>query len=105
MILYGFFNERRILISHELIVDTDAVVSQSLAMAIVDALTDLKKLLIIFYGLLIFLDIVIEDSNRIVCSSLISELASPPASESQHFIILEAAHGGYINPIIHFFLI
>ena len=105
MELNGFLYMGRIFLAHQLIINPDTIVSQGLSMAIADALAHLQKLLIIIDGLFVFFDIVIEYSNWIVGSSLISDFSWPPAAKSQHFIVSKSPHRRYINSIVNLFLI
>lgn len=97
VILYCFFSHGRVSFPHELIVDPNTVVGEGFPVAVTDAFTDLKEFEIILNCLLIFLYVVVQNADRVVGSTLISNFSCPSAPEGQHLIISEPAHRSYIN--------
>lgn len=102
MVLDCFLDQRGVFLGHQLVIDSDAVVSQGLSMAVIDALAHLQELLVVLDCLLILLDIVIEHPDGVVSSALIPNLACPSASERQHLIILKPSLHGNEGPIVYF---
>lgn len=72
-------------------------------MGIINRLTHLKKLHVIFDGFLVLFDIVVQNANWIVWSALISDFSCSSASKCQHFVIFESSHCAYVNAVVNFF--
>lgn len=66
MIFNGFPGELRVSLTQELIVNSNAVVSQGLTMTVVDTFANIEKLEIIIDCLLVLLDVVIENPDGVV---------------------------------------
>ena len=75
------------------IVNTDAVVGECLAMHIADCLAYLEEPLVLFNGLLIFPEIVEQDTCRVVGTALISGLARTLAGEGKDVVVLQTLLG------------
>lgn len=104
VVLNGLFGQLRIGLSQQLIIDSYAVVGQSFSVTVVDTFADLQKFKIVVNSLLVLLDVVVKNSDRVVRSSLVSYFAGPSAPESQHFVVLQSAHHRYVCPVVDFFL-
>lgn len=104
MIFNGFLGQLALSLSQQLVIYTDTIVSQSLPMSVIDTFAHLQKFQIILDGFLVFLDIIIENSNRVVWPALISYFTGPSASKSQHFVIFQSSHGADVHCVIDFFI-
>lgn len=71
-------------------------------MAIIDTFAYLEEFLVVLDCFLILLDIVIEDTDRIVSSTFIPNFPSSPTPKSQHLVIFKSSLHGDIGPIINF---
>jgi hypothetical protein len=73
-------------------------------MAVVNAFADLKKFEIIIDGLLVFLDVVVEDPDGVIGPPFVPYLPSPPAPEGQHLVVLKSPHycnvGGVVDLLL-----
>ena len=87
MVLNGLFGQFRIGLSQQLVIDSYAVVGQSFTVTVVDTFADLQKFKIVVNSLLVLLDVVVKNSDRVVRSSLVSYFAGSSAPESQHFVV------------------
>lgn len=90
MVLDRFFIELMILLGQFLVVDPNAVISQSLSMDISNALTHLEELLVEANRLLKLSQIIIQDSGRVISSALISTLPSSFAGKGENRIVLQS---------------
>lgn len=104
MIFNGFLGQLALSLSQQLVIYTDTIVSQSLPMSVIDTFAHLQKFQIILDGFLVFLDIIIENSNRVVWSPLISNFSGPSAPKSQHFVVFQSSHGTDVDCVIDFFI-
>lgn len=73
-------------------------------MTIINTFANIEKFEIIVNCFFVFFDVVIENTNGIIRSSLISHFSCSSTSESKHFIIFESSHHRYVCPIINFLL-
>jgi hypothetical protein len=72
-----------ILLRQKLVIDPNAVVSQTLPMHVLDDLAYLKELLVCFDCFLPLSKIIEKNSHAEISTSLITLLARPPACEGQ----------------------
>lgn len=100
MIFNGFASQFWISLPKQLIANSDAVVSQCLSVAVVNALADLQKFEVIIDCLAIFFNVVVKHADRVVGATLIPDFPSTPASEGQHFVVLQPPHGRDISTIV-----
>jgi hypothetical protein len=59
-------------------------------MDITDGLADLEELLILLNRVLKLAEVIVENTSRVVSTTLITGLASTLASKCQHVVILQA---------------
>lgn len=75
--------------THLHIVDAYAVVSECFTVNVTDGLANLKELLVLVNGLLVFAQVVVEHASRVVSSAFISGLAGTLAGERQDVVVLK----------------
>lgn len=82
VVLYSFLGQLGISFAQELIIDSNTIVSEGLSMTIVDTFAHLQELEVVVDSFFMFLDVVVKDTNRVIGSALVSDLAGSSAAES-----------------------
>lgn len=63
-------------------------------MHITNSLTHLEEFFVLFNGLLVLSEVVVEDSGRVVCTTFITGFAGSLACKSENIVILEPLLSG-----------
>lgn len=105
MIINCLGDESWIFFPHQLIVNSNAVISQSFPVIITDTFAYLQKFVVILNRLFVFFDVVVEDADWVISSAFIPHLSCSPAAKSQHLVVLQPAHNCHVGAIVHFLLI
>jgi hypothetical protein len=100
VVLYRFFRVFGVCLTEQLIVDSDAIIGECFAVAIVDALADLQKLEVKLHCLLAFFDVVVKHADRVIGTSLVPDLPRTTAPKSQHLIVLQPPHNSDVCRIV-----
>lgn len=104
MVLNSFAGKLWISLSEELIIYSDTVVGQCFSMAIVDALANLQEFQIVINGLLVVFDVIIEDSDGIVCSAFVPHLPCAAAPKGKHLVVFKPTHHTHICGVVNLFI-
>lgn len=90
VVLHGVVVVSRVDLAELHVVDTDAVISQSLTVDIANGSADLEELLVLSNGLFELTKVVLENASRVVGAALVSALASSLAGKSKDLIVLQS---------------
>lgn len=105
MVLDSFACQFWICFSQQLVIDSNAVIGQSFPVTVVDTLAHLQKLQVVINCLFVLFYVVVQHSNRIVGSTLVSHLSCPPTPKSKHLIILQSTHHCHQSPVVDLLLL
>ena len=87
VILNSFLCELGVSLSKKLIINSDTVVGKGLSMTVVDAFANIEKFEIIVNCFFVFFDVIVENSNGVVGSTLISDFSCSSAPKGKHFVV------------------
>ena len=94
MVVNGVTIVLRFVLSQLHVVNSNAVVCQSLAVDIADGFAHLEELLVRLDGQLELPQVVVKNAGRVVSAALISRLARPSARKGKDIVVLQSLLGG-----------